>query len=100
MLTIFPIAKPAYSVFNRRLQWETSRGELQVVLMHRHVGTYSSMFEVLCWRIGMLACTWQILFILKSCTCHLISCSFLYNANKAQSCILLRNIKIKYRHLL
>ena len=100
MLTTFPIAKPTYSVFNRRLQWETSTGGLQVVSVCRHVGTYSSMFEALCWRIGMSACTWQILFIWKSCTCHLISCSFLYNANKAQSCILLRNIKIKYGHLL
>ena len=100
MLTTFPIAKPAYSVFNRRLQWETSRGELQVVSACRHVGTYSSMFEALCRCIGMSACTWQFLFIWKSCTCYLISCSFLYNANKAQSCILLRNINIKYRHLL
>ena len=84
MLTPFPIAIPPYRVFNRRLQYETSTGGFRVVSVPRHVGAYRGMFEALCQCIGMLAHIGQIQFILKSCTCYLISFSFLYKTNQAE----------------
>ena len=61
MLTTFPIAIPAYRVFNKRLQYETSTGGFRVVSARRHVSAYRGMFEALCRRIGMSAHIWQIL---------------------------------------
>ena len=84
MLVTFPIAIPPYRVFNKRLQYETSTGGFQVVSVHRHFGTYRGMFEALCRHIGMSVRKGQIQFILKSCTCYLISFSFLYNTNQAE----------------